>query len=76
VNNPRDAAGLVAGTIGTVICCDYDDPDLPVFVSWHGWTNGRNTDQYCDTTIWTYPANSGWWMACDQITPAGMMDSQ
>ena len=71
VSNPRGAVGLVAGKLGTVICCDYDDPDLPVFVSWDGWTNGRNNDQYCDSSVWTYPANSGWWMACNQIAPAG-----
>jgi hypothetical protein len=69
VNNPRGAEGLIAGMTGTVICCDYDDPELPVFVSWDGWTNGRNNDGYCDTSIHPYPANSGWWMACNQIAP-------
>lgn len=73
ISNPRGAVDLVAGKLGTVICCDYDDPDLPVFVSWDGWTNGRNNNEYCDTSVWTYPANSGWWMACDQITSAPIL---
>ncbi|MHC4807653.1 MAG: fibronectin type III domain-containing protein, partial [Planctomycetota bacterium] len=59
VSSPRGAAGLVAGMLGTVICCDYDDPDLPIFVSWDEWSNGRNSDFYCDTSVWSYPANSG-----------------
>jgi hypothetical protein len=46
VDNPRDAVGLPAGMLGTVICCDSDDPDLPIFVSWDGWINGRNNDLY------------------------------
>ena len=68
VSSPRGAAGLVADMLGTVICCDYDDPDLPIFVSWDGWSNGRNSDSYCDTSVWIYPADSGWWMACHEIT--------
>jgi predicted outer membrane repeat protein len=73
VSYPRGAVGLVAGKLGTVICCDYDDPELPVFVSWDGWSNGRNSDIYCDSAIWSYPADSGWWMACDEIEPLGYM---
>jgi hypothetical protein len=69
VSSPRGAAGLVTGMLGTVICCDYDDPDLPIFVSWDGWSNGRNSDSYCDTSVWSYPADSGWWMACHEIAP-------
>ena len=69
VSNPRGAVGLVAGMTGTVICCDYDDPELPIFVSWDDWSNGRNSDIYCDSAIWSYPAYSGWWMACDEIGP-------
>jgi hypothetical protein len=74
VSYPRGAVGLVAGKLGTVICCDYDDPELPVFVSWDSWTNGRNSDIYCDSAIWSYPADSGWWMACDEITSVILMD--
>jgi hypothetical protein len=74
VSYPRGAVGLVAGKLGTVICCDYDDPELPVFVSWDGWTNGRNSDIYCDSAIWSYPADSGWWMACDEIASVILMD--
>jgi hypothetical protein len=69
VDNPRDAVGLPAGMLGTVICCDSDDPDLPIFVSWDGWINGRNNDLYCDVGPNPYLPNSGWWMACDQIAP-------
>jgi hypothetical protein len=75
VDNPRGAVGLMAGTLGRVICCDSTDPELPIFVSWNNWTNGRNTDEYCDSSVWPYPANSGWWMSCDQIKPAVLMDS-
>ncbi len=64
---PRDAFGLVAGIEGTVICCDGDDPDLPVFVSWDNWANGRNSDGYCDTPPLAYTPYSGWWMGCQDI---------
>jgi hypothetical protein len=70
VSYPRGAVGLVVGMLGTVICCDYDDLELPVFVSWDGWSNGRNSDIYCDSAIWSYPADSGWWMACNEIKSA------
>jgi hypothetical protein len=58
------AAGLPAGTLGTVVCCDGSDPDFPIFVSWDGYTNG--TSAPCNSTI-TYPSQSGLWMACGQI---------
>jgi hypothetical protein len=72
VDYPR-WADLTAGALGTVICCDYDDPELPIFVSWDGWSNGRNSDYYCDSGIWSYPANSGWWMSCDEISRAWIL---
>lgn len=76
VSNPTNsigqpAVGLFAGATGSVICCDHDDPLLPVFVSWDGWTNGTNTDSFCDPPIADYSANSGWWMTCAQIAPLG-----
>lgn len=73
VDNPLGSSGqpasLRAGARGTVVCCDADDPRMPVFVSWDGFTGGRNDDFYCDPPVIAYPENSGWWMACSQIAP-------
>ncbi len=63
------AAGLYAGTLGTVVCCDSDDPDLPLFVSWDGWANGKSNTTYCDPPVMPYTPNSGWRMSCDDIDP-------
>jgi len=76
VNTPLDsqgvpATGLYAGTLGTVVCCDYDDPDLPLFVSWDDWTNGKDNDTYCDPPVMSYTPHSGWWMSCDEVSPWG-----
>ena len=73
VDNPREATNLPAGTLGTVLCCDSDDPDLPILVSWDGWTggySGYNRDVFCDVPPGSYPNNSAYWMACDQIERA------
>jgi hypothetical protein len=74
VDTPRDsqgtaAVGLYAGTLGTVVCCDHDDPDLPLYVSWDGWANGKNSDTYCDPPVMSYAPNSGWWVSCELIEP-------
>ena len=70
-DSPRGAQELVTGMKGTVICCDDDDPDLPVFVSWDDWTRGRNTTSYCDAPPLAYAPYSGWWMACSEIARIG-----
>jgi len=76
VDEPYGATGLLAGTCGTVVCCDtgwvgYDQ----TFISWNGWTNGLTPDP-ADPYFATYPcfpvdpsftANSGWFVACDQV---------
>lgn len=72
VNNPRGldgqpVAGLFAGATGTVVCCDSDDPQLPVFVSWDGFIGGTNATSFCDPPILPFPQNSGLWMSCNQI---------
>lgn len=64
-------ADLLAGALGTVVCCDRSDPNLPVFVSWDGFTEGSNTSFFCDPPIPSFPAGSGWWVGCDQITRVG-----
>ncbi len=69
-NNPDGAVGLLAGTEGTVICCNADYPPMPVLVSWDGWTNGHDKDQQCDSAPLPYPPNSGWWVGCDDIQAA------
>jgi hypothetical protein len=69
-DNPRSAFGLVAGTKGTVLCCDGDDPDLPIFVRWDNWSFGRNSDEHCDTPPLSYTPYSGWWVACQDIALA------
>ncbi len=69
-DNPDGAVGLPAGTEGTVICCDSDNPLAPVFVSWDGWTNGYNKDQHCDAAPLPYTPYSGWWVGCDDVEAA------
>lgn len=87
VDNPigldgRPAVGLLAGTKGTVICCGSGNPQMPVFVSWDGFTNGNNTDVFCNPPIVAYPPDSGWWVGCGQIAlvntgqPAACADNQ
>ncbi|MBN1507052.1 MAG: hypothetical protein JW955_09410 [Sedimentisphaerales bacterium] len=78
VDKPVDAGGspavgLYAGTLGTVVCCDHDDPRLPLFVSWDNWTKGKSNSSFCDPPVISYTPKSGWWMACNQIArvPAG-----
>jgi len=72
-NTPPDssgapAVGLVAGTLGTVICCDYGESRRPLFVSWDGWTNGkRDSGTFCE--VIPFVPYSGWWMSCDDIAP-------
>jgi len=74
IDTPRDtlgwpAVGLHIGAVGTVVCCDRSDPDLPLFVSWDGWANGKNGDLFCDPPVMSYAPYSGWWMSCDDIAP-------
>jgi len=70
-DQPRGAFGLEAGMEGTVICTDGDDPDLPIFVSWDNWANGRNSDGYCDAPPLAYTPYSGWWVGCQDIVNIG-----
>jgi hypothetical protein len=66
-NNPRGATGLAAGTQGTVICDSDVKSGAPLFVSWDGWTNGVNTDNFCQCTPYPYASNSGWWVYCEDV---------
>jgi hypothetical protein len=69
VDYPRNTPGLTAGMLGTVICCDGDDPDLPIFVSWDHWTLGDdNQDSFCDGLPLPYVPNSGKWLACQHLS--------
>jgi hypothetical protein len=72
VNNPPDqagrpAVGLPAGTLGTVLCCNSSDDDFTVYVSWDNFTGGFNMSFLCDTAPPSFPADSGWWVGCDDI---------
>jgi len=67
VADPGGATELPAGTCGTIVCCDYDYPEVPILVSWEGWTNGINFDSYCDSDVYPYLADSAWWMECSQV---------
>lgn len=72
VNTPTDslgqpAVGLYAGAKGTVICCDHDDPERPLFVSWDNWTNGKSNTSFCDPPVEPFTPYSGWWMKCAWI---------
>ncbi len=67
VDRPMGAGGgpavdLYAGAMGTVICTDSTDDDLPFYVSWDDWLNGTDTDYFCDSAVVPYIPGSGWWM--------------
>ncbi|MBN1362086.1 MAG: hypothetical protein JW993_15940 [Sedimentisphaerales bacterium] len=76
VDNPigpdgRSASGLPAGSVGTVACCNGNDPLFPVLVSWDKWESGGRVDTSpCQAQAAAYPAQSLWLLACDQIGPA------
>ncbi len=61
------AVGLHPGALGTVLCCDSDRPEQPLFVSWDHWTNGNNYDGLCDVPPDSYPPYSGWWVSCTDV---------
>lgn len=61
------AAGLHPGATGIVVCCDFDDPEAPILVSWGGFTKGTSATGDCDTMVVPFPMDSGVWMCCDQI---------
>ncbi len=66
----RAAVGLPAGSLGTIVCCDGNDPVFPVLVSWDKWENGGRVDTSpCETQAGAFPERSLWLMACDQIGP-------
>lgn len=72
VDRPMGAGGgpavdLYAGAMGTVICTDSTDDELPFYVSWDDWTNGTDTDYFCDSIVVPYIPGSGWWMRCDEV---------
>ncbi|MGB2985614.1 MAG: trypsin-like peptidase domain-containing protein [Phycisphaerae bacterium] len=67
MDNPGGAQNLFSGHCGTVVCCDSDEPDLPILVSWDHWGKGGNNDSRCDEPAAAFPEDSGLWMACDQI---------
>lgn len=72
VDRPMGAGGgpavdLFAGAMGTVICTDSTDDDLPFYVSWDDWTNGTDTDYFCDSIVVPYVSGSGCWMRCNEV---------
>ncbi len=68
VDNPDGVPELLAGHCGTVVCCNSDNPALPMFVSWDNWGQGNNVDEVCDDPPAPYPDRSGWWVGCDDLT--------
>jgi hypothetical protein len=71
VDEPGGAEGLFADAGGKVICCNSNDPNTPVLVSWDLWTSGHDDDEACtccDPIAW-YRDKSAWWMACAEIEP-------
>ncbi len=77
VNNPPDlsgipAAGLPAGTLGTVLCCNAANPQFRIYVSFDNFRGGTNMASFCATTPISHPANSAWWVNCaDVVALAG-----
>ncbi len=70
-DEPGGAEGLLAEATGSVICCNANDPNTPVLVSWDFWTGGHDETEKCTCCLrssW-FPETSGWWMACSEIEP-------
>jgi hypothetical protein len=67
--DPYGATGLPLGTCGTVVCCDPTWPGLDqLFVSWDNYTAGLNDEGQCALPPAAYAPNSGWWVACTDVT--------
>lgn len=69
VDNPDGANGLLAGAVGTVICCDTLEGVSPLLISWDGWTDGHDNTIYCylPASPTLGPSDSHWWIDCDQV---------
>ena len=76
VDEPGGAEDLLTDAGGVVICCNTNDPNTPVLVSWDFWTGGHDENEKCTCCVrpsW-YPETSGWWMACSEIEPIVLAD--
>jgi len=72
---------LKLGWTGTVVCCDANDPCLPLLVTWDGQTGlggyeecGRcdpDPPYHCD-----FPEGSATWVGCDDIGICGVCPSE
>lgn len=68
VDHPAGSGTLYAGMRGRLVCCDPDDPVLPLLVTWFDWSDGHDQTSYChDTTIEPGPAGSHWWVSCEDV---------
>ncbi|MHC4090449.1 MAG: InlB B-repeat-containing protein, partial [Planctomycetota bacterium] len=60
-------------SLGTVVCCDYDDPFYPILVTWDGETGGGGQEQcqWCDGSYTcNFPSGSAFWSPCGDIAPS------
>jgi hypothetical protein len=76
VDEPGGAEGLLIDATGTVVCCNFNDPNTPIFVSWDFWAGGDDNHEACTSSerpLW-YPETSGWWVACKEIEPIVLPD--
>jgi len=68
---------LVAGYVGTVVCCDPDDPSLPLLITWDGLTGAGGHEQ-CDWCQGSYtcdfPEGSAFWVSCSEIVQVPCSD--
>jgi hypothetical protein len=70
VDNPADSAGLQAGSNGTVVC-GASNLDKPLLVSWDGWHDGHDGNDFC-TDPGNHPPDgedTSWWIFCSDVAP-------
>lgn len=70
--SPGDrVCSLRTGLKGTVVCCDSDDPNLSLLVTWDGLTDagGHGFCQWCDQPYTCdFPEGSASWVNCIEVT--------
>ena len=72
VDSPDGAAGIMAGTMGTVVA--GTDGPLSILVEWDDWWYGHDGNcavAECGSCV-ASPMNNRWWVGCDQITRPGL----
>ncbi|MFC1888201.1 MopE-related protein [Thermodesulfobacteriota bacterium] len=65
VDNPDGNPTLLAGHEGTIVC--GSTLLNRILVSWDGWQDGHNGNEFCECPAGDLPDSSGWWVDCEMI---------